>query len=240
MDLKEESILGAQIADHWYYTSKAAALEATLAEVPAVTAIDIGSGSGFFARHLLAHSGLRQVDCVDTAYDADADETLDGGKVVRRRRQLDAAADQADLVLLMDVLEHVDDDAALLRAAADHLAPGGRVLITVPAFGWLWSGHDEFLEHRRRYTLSQVEALLERCGLVVERGHYVFGLVFPAAVLQRLADRLRPGPAGSRLTNHRPIVNRTLGALCRAEVHVQRWNRLAGLSVMVTGRRPMQ
>ena len=236
MDLKEESILGDRIGGHWYYTSKAAAMLRSLAGAEAATAIDVGSGSGFFARHLLERTATRQVDCVDSSYEADADEALEGGKLLRRRHHLDDAISDADLALLMDVLEHVEDDTELLRAAAGHLRPGGRVLVTVPAFGWLWSGHDDYLGHVRRYTLAQVEALFERAGLVVDRGHYFFGLVFPAAVAQRLLDRIRSnGEAASKLKVHSPITNRSLSALSLAETRIQRFNRLAGLSVVVTG-----
>ena len=56
------------------------------------------------------------------------------------------------VILLMDVLEHVDDDVGLLRAYAEPARPGTRFIVSVPAFSWLWSAHDEFLEHRRRYT----------------------------------------------------------------------------------------
>ena len=98
---------------------------------------------------------------------------------------------------MMDVLEHVPDDAALVAEYAARVPPGARFLITVPAFQWMWSGHDVLLEHFRRYTLRQIEAAVSRGGLRVERGCYFYGGVLPLAAATRLAARLRGGPAKS-------------------------------------------
>lgn len=238
MDLKEHEILGDQVATHWYYRSKAAAMLAALDSVGGTVALDIGSGSGFFAQQLLEHTSIDRIDCVDTSYDVATDLETNDGKVIRRRRRLSDAATAVDLAVLMDVLEHVEDDHGLLRAAADRVRPGGSLLITVPAFNWLWSRHDEFLEHHRRYSLTDLEQLVTRTGLTIVQANYLFGLVFPAAVAQRLLDRARRGEeAGSQLRVHAPLTNRVLTALSMAEIRFQRFNRLAGLSVCVLAQR---
>jgi len=238
VDLKEEEILGDQIGEHWYYKSKSAAMLKALGAVQARTAIDVGSGSGFFARELLKRTSVVSIDCVDTSYPADLDEPPTAeGKQLRLRQSLDDAAEGVDLAVLMDVLEHVDDDEALLRAAAERVRPGGSVFVTVPAFQWLWRGHDEFLGHKRRYTLPEVEALVRQAGLVVVSGHYFFGLVLPAAAAQRSFDKLKGTPPGSKLAVYPPAVNRALGALAKMEVPLQHLNRVAGLSVFVRASR---
>src|SRR5439155_683450 len=71
----------------------------------------------------------------------------------------------ADAVLLLDVLEHLDDDVAALVTARRALRPGGLLVITVPAYRWLWSGHDVALGHRRRYTARELSRVVERAGL---------------------------------------------------------------------------
>jgi 2-polyprenyl-3-methyl-5-hydroxy-6-metoxy-1,4-benzoquinol methylase len=243
VDLKESEILGATVEDHWYYQAKQVALLRTVADLDATTAIDIGAGSGYFARRLLAASTVTAIDCVDTSYPASSHERADDGTGIRFLPDLASARRDVDLVLLMDVLEHVDDDHHLLVEATDRLAEHGRVVITVPAYQFLWSGHDEFLEHRRRYNLGQTERLVTSAGLCIERAHYVYGLVFPAAAAQRLADRasrrLRrgEGSAESKLVAHHPVVNRALAAICAAEAPWQRFNRVAGLSVLIRARR---
>ncbi|QJP94376.1 class I SAM-dependent methyltransferase [Pseudomonas fluorescens] len=232
MDLKETDILGDNIGEHWYYCSKAAATRRMLGEAPIKRILDVGAGSGFFSHHLLTHTAAREAWCVDISYPADFSATT-AGKPVHYRRAIDSV--DADLVLLMDVLEHVDDDLGLLKSYVDKVPSGSRFLMTVPAFRFLWSGHDDFLEHKRRYTLGQFEALTEKAGLTVERGAYYFGAVFPMAV----ASRLIPGSSTprSQLKKHHPLVNALLKTLCRLELPLMNLNRVAGLSVFVLARK---
>lgn len=233
MDLKETDILGDSIGEHWYYCSKAAATRRMLGEAPIKRILDVGAGSGFFSHHLLTHTAAREAWCVDISYPADFSATT-AGKPVHYRRAIDSV--DADLVLLMDVLEHVDDDLGLLKSYVDKVPSGSRFLMTVPAFRFLWSGHDDFLEHKRRYTLGQFEALTEKAGLTVERGAYYFGAVFPMAV----ASRLIPGSSTprSQLKKHHSLVNALLKTLCRLELPLMNLNRVAGLSVFVLARKP--
>jgi SAM-dependent methyltransferase len=234
MDLKEEDILGADIARHWYYRAKAAALRRAVAAIEPRRLLDIGAGSGFFSRHLLAETAAQSALCVDIGYDRDRDEQAAGKPVLYRR---DCATTDCDLVLMMDVLEHVDDDRGLLRHYMAKVPSGAHFLVTVPAFGFLWSGHDVFLEHKRRYRLGEIEAAMRDAGLVIVRGAYYFGLVFPLAAAVRLATRGQPEPKSS-LKKHGALTNGLLAATCAIELPLFPINRLAGLSAFVLGRKP--
>ncbi len=234
MDLKEEDILGADIGRHWYYRAKAAALGRAVAGIRPRHILDVGAGSGFFSRHLLAGTEAQSALCVDTGYASDRDDSVTG-KPVRYRRGVDAA--DCDLVLMMDVLEHVEDDRGLVRHYAEKVPRGAHFLVTVPAFQFLWSGHDVFLEHKRRYRLAGIEAVLREAGLDVVRGAYYFGLVFPLAAAVRLAQRTTSEPRSS-LARHGPLANGLLGAICAAELPLFAVNRLAGLSAFVLARKP--
>jgi SAM-dependent methyltransferase len=231
MDLKESELLGATAARHWYYSSKAAAMKRFIEDLRPSRILDVGAGSGFFTRHLLEQGVGRSAICVDTGYPEDRDETF-AGKPLAFRRQIDA--DAADLGLFMDVLEHVDDDAALLASYAQKLPASASFLITVPAHQWLWSDHDVFLEHRRRYGIGQLESTVKNAGLRVDRSSYFFGFVLPIAAAARLAARLSPARAAqprSQLQRHGALTNAVLAGLCRAEMPTLGINRLAGLSV---------
>lgn len=230
MDLKEADILGADIEHHWYYSSKAKAMTRLLEGTVPARILDVGAGSGFFSRHLLAHTDATEAWCVDIRYEADSDES-EAGKTVHYRRSVDAI--DADLVLLMDVLEHVENDAALLKEYVDKVPNGSRFLITVPAFQFLWSGHDDFLEHKRRYTLKQLEAAVQNACLEVVHGFYYFGMVFPIAATFRIAQKAGSNvkPARSQLTRHHPIVNTILKSLCSVELPFMRINRIVGLTI---------
>lgn len=231
MDLKETDILGAEIEQHWYYSSKAKAMSRLLEGITPAKILDVGAGSGFFSRHLLAQTEAAEAWCIDIRYEADSDES-EAGKAVHYRRSVDAI--DADLVLLMDVLEHVDDDVALLNEYVDKVPSGSRFLVTVPAFQFLWSGHDDFLEHKRRYTLNQLETVVRNAGLNVRHGAYYFGMVFPIAAAIRIAQKVdhKRKPAHSQLTMHNPIANAILKSICNIELPVMRINRMAGLTVL--------
>lgn len=234
MDLKEEDILGADIGRHWYYRSKAAALRRAVRDLAPRRLLDVGAGSGFFSRHLLAETPAKSALCVDIGYPADRDDSVAGKPVLYRR---DAGLTDCDLVLMMDVLEHVDDDRWLVRHYADKVPGGAHFLVTVPAFSFLWSGHDVFLEHKRRYTLPAIETTMRDAGLEIVRGSYYFGFVFPLAAAVRLADRNTTEPRSS-LKKQGALTNGLLTALCAAELPLFPINRLAGLSCFVLARKP--
>lgn len=230
MDIKEIDILGDDVAMHWYYRSKAKAVKKLLRGEPMERILDVGAGSGFFSRSLLSQSHAREAWCVDISYTEDSESTQ-AGKPVHFRRSIDSVP--AEVVLLMDVLEHVDDDIGLLKEYAAKVPANTTFLVSVPAFQWLWSAHDVFLEHKRRYTLPQIEHVAQSAGLQVKRGAYYFGAVFPIAVATRVMKKiLKRGTdePKSQLKKHNPLVNGVLGSLCALELAALQHNRLAGLT----------
>lgn len=229
MDLREAGAVNPRA--HWYYRSKARPLLSFLSQAPAPSEIvDVGAGDGFFGRAAAEACAPRApLTLVDAHYPADED---DGGE--RRRRALPPRLPAGALVLLMDVLEHVDDDAGLLRDAVSRCAGPARFFITAPAFQALWSGHDEFLGHRRRYTLPGLESLARGAGLRVDSGYYYFGLLLAPAWLKR-----RAAPAGgSELRSLPRPLDAALSAACALEHPLRRANRLGGLTCVVEGSRP--
>lgn len=240
MDLKETDILGPAIGGHWYYRAKSRAMLKLAGALAPRVVLDIGAGSAFFSRHLLRHTAAASACCVDISYDADSDAS-EAGKPIHFRRAVGPSS--ADLVLLMDVLEHVDDDVALLKEYADKVPSGSTFLISVPAFQCLWSEHDEFLEHRRRYTLAGLEAVVEQAGLEVDKGCYFFAAVLPLAAGLRLVQKIRGKISGkaraprSQLARHHPVVNALLAWVCKLELSWMHFNRLGGLSVFCLARK---
>jgi len=111
--------------------------------------------------------------------------------------QLPLASGAADCVTMLDVLEHLRDDEQALSEVARILKPGGALVLTVPAYGHLWSAHDEALHHFRRYEKHGLRARLREAGLRVEKLSFAMSLLPPAAyvwrhlVLPRLPKRPR-------------------------------------------------
>src|SRR6266550_5910490 len=215
MDLKELELLSGDQESHWYYASKSAALRKCLRDRSPEVILDVGAGSGFFTKVLLRDTTARSATCVDTGYPTDWSEIHFAKSISFRRTGGDP---DADLVLFMDVLEHVDDDVGLLRAHVARARSGTRFVVSVPAFSWLWSSHDDFLHHRRRYTLSGVHELLSAAGLAPLTGFYFFGGLFPAVAAQRIWRRWRGAPDArtprSDLRRHHPLTNAMLRRLC--------------------------
>ncbi len=214
MDIKEEGLLCGNISKHWYYRAKTKATLKLIAKCRKSVLWDVGAGSGFFSRQILSATDCREAICVDTGYETEHEEHI-GHKILRFSRTLPTTP--ADLVLLMDVMEHVEDDFGLLNQYVSSTSVGTSFLITVPAFMRLWSGHDVFLGHYRRYGLASIVAVAKRAGLVIDRHCYFYGLVFPLAAAQRLASRWRFGTNEAPKSQMRPYpapVNFALRAIC--------------------------
>jgi SAM-dependent methyltransferase len=143
----------------------------------------------------------------------------------------------ADVVLLLDVLEHLDDDGEGLRAAGRTLRDDGRLVVTVPAYPWLWSGHDLALGHRRRYVAAGLRRLVADAGYRVERLSYFNTVLFPAVATTRLYKRLRRD-ARHDLERPAPALNTLLEWLFALERHVVTRQALPfGTSLLVVARR---
>jgi SAM-dependent methyltransferase len=143
-----------------------------------------------------------------------------------------------DMVVLLDVLEHLDDDRACLATLAARLRPGGLALITVPAFGFLWSRHDESHHHKRRYRRVELTACLREAGLAPLRVTYFNTLLFPLISALRLAKTLanREGRADDELPG--PWLNRLLYGLFASERLLLRGVRLPfGVSLLAIAER---
>ncbi|MFE8034930.1 methyltransferase domain-containing protein [Thiohalocapsa marina] len=199
--------------------------------------LDIGAGTGFFSDKLLRQTTARSALCVDPAYNSERDTSVVGKSLLFRRAFVKS---QADLVLLMDVLEHVDDDLGLLVDVVEKVATGAFFVITVPAFQSLWSDHDVFLEHRRRYRLEQLEAVVEAAGLRRLCGCYFYGSLLPVAAATRWLGRLGRGGVSaprSQLRKHYKVVNEAFATVCRLELAWYQHNRLAGLTALCLARK---
>ena len=231
MDLKE---LGAVDPDsHWYCQAKLQAV-ASLVERLAPSyrnVLDVGAGDGYFASKLTSQRPDGAFVCVDPNYSMERTES--GGKFVLSAVDADVAS--ADVILMMDVLEHVADDGALLREYVTRARPGSIVLITVPAFEALWSSHDVYMDHFRRYRLTTLVDLATVAGLEVVHSRYLFASIFPVALLGRQARR-RAHPT-SDLRPVTPFLNRIIRWILSVEHRIM-WNRFFGLSALVAARVP--
>jgi SAM-dependent methyltransferase len=124
-----------------------------------------------------------------------------------------------DMIAALDVIEHIDDDAAALASIARRLKPGGKLLMTVPAHQWMWSAHDVVNHHKRRYSKRALKQLIEGSPLRLEAIGYLNSLLFPVAVAERLSSRLR-GKDNADLSLPPKPLNAALEAVFAAERHL--------------------
>jgi SAM-dependent methyltransferase len=178
---------------HWWFRGRLAVILAALRRAlppRRVRLLELGCGSG----NVLASLGrFGEAVGMDAHPDLVAAGRASGLDVRAGHLPDDLGVERgwAEVVLLLDVIEHVDDDLATLRAARAGVSEGGLLVVTVPAYQWLWSGHDEVLGHRRRYTAAQLRAVVERAGFSTVRVSYFNTLLFPLLLLARSWKRLR-------------------------------------------------
>jgi len=125
-----------------------------------------------------------------------------------------------DLVCLFDVLEHVEDDAASLQRIHRLLTPGGRALVTVPAYQWLYAAHDRAHHHFRRYTARQLRRKAREAGLRVAKCGYFNTLLFPLIALRRLLQIATGSQDGQDAALPGRMLNAILYAIFSSEKHI--------------------
>lgn len=205
---------------HWWFRARRDLLAAVLASrvPPGGYVFDVGCGTGYFLAAVKA-AGYRigGFDPEPTAIETCLARGLTG---VERASITDLGRFEgidADAVCFFDVLEHLDDDLAALRGAMRMLKPGGTLLATVPAYRWLWTWHDDYHHHRRRYVRSRLQSVLREAGFREESVRYFNTYLLPLAVAYRGLVRFRtPDPAGMLQPPAAPI-NRLLERVFRAE-----------------------
>ncbi len=185
--------------------------------------LEIGCGTGAFLRSLAGTQGLELVG--SEVYLRGLKSAMSRGAVGVEFIQLDATRipfeSEFDIVAAFDVIEHIEDDEAVLRGIAKALKSGGHVLLTVPQHPFLWSRLDEIVHHKRRYTRRDLEEKVERAGLsVFYATSFVFAL-FPLMLVSRLLDRGRKASAAGsdldRRVRFNPVVNRVFDAVMRID-----------------------
>ncbi|UCG32168.1 MAG: class I SAM-dependent methyltransferase [Phycisphaerales bacterium] len=201
MNPEEYQKLEALDREHWFYAGKRAIVRHWIDRFAALTPdsllVDGGVGTGTWLAEMRHTCRVLGIDDHDESLSISGPK-LDGAVLKASLHQVDLPDNHASVVTLLDVLEHVVDDAAALREMIRITRPGGLLIITVPALPWLWSDWDEILHHQRRYYRRDLLRLIRRPGVEVLRCAYTNSWALPAMVVMRFLRRLIGGPPSGK------------------------------------------
>jgi SAM-dependent methyltransferase len=186
---------------HWWYRGRRTVLDRTIGALrlpPNARILDAGCGSGRNMVELARFGAVTGIELADASITV-AQQRGAGEVVPGSILEMPFADDSFDFAVSLDVIEHLQDDLAALRELRRTIAPGGSLLITVPAYQWLWSGHDEINHHHRRYTRRSLKRVAEQAGWKQARTTYFNSLLLPVAVILRLLDRVNTKTSESSL-----------------------------------------
>jgi SAM-dependent methyltransferase len=227
--------------EHWWWLARRSIVAATLKRLlPHKTdsLLDVGCGAGLNLKAYANQwqcSGLEPDTTLAAAARTNSGVEVLAGSVPGNHPYQDRTF---NAVMMLDVIEHIDDDIGALRDAAELTTPEGHILINVPAMPWLWSVHDEVNEHKRRYTRATLRAAINEAGLELQ-SMTCWGIALaPAAFLARRLFGRSDTAENYTVGVPRPFINSCLRALILLEYHLLRWLPIpVGLSLLAVARR---
>jgi SAM-dependent methyltransferase len=208
---------------HWWYRARRevlAALIRRVAQPPSgARLLEIGCGTGHNFPMLAEFGHVDALELDDEARSMAAQRL--GREIMSAPLPELAGVPERhyDLIGAFDVIEHIEDDHAAVASIASRLKPGGKFVMSVPAHQWMWSAHDVVNHHKRRYSKRSLKALIEGSPLRLDAIGYLNGLLFPAAVAERLAAKAR-GKDGGDLDLPPAPLNTALERTFAAERHL--------------------
>jgi SAM-dependent methyltransferase len=227
---------------HWWFVGRRAVIRRLLKTIPLppdARILEAGCGTGGNLYLLSEHGEVIGFDANELARDL---AQRKAGRIRVMAGSLPARPDDVgenfDLVVALDVLEHIDDDRAAMATILDLVGPGGTALITVPAVKRLWGHHDVRLRHVRRYGKNDLEALVDPgAGRIVFVGHFNL-LLFPLAIGFRLLERILSRDLGNQERMPAAPLNRVLATIFSLERFLVTLGLPLGLSLAMIIERP--
>lgn len=198
--------------ENWWYQARKDLIHKLVAKyaVRPQTLIDVGCGNGMILEsfpHISKKIGV-ETHPIAVKYAREKGLTIFSS--------LNDAPNHADVILMMDVLEHVKEDSAFLREALEKLSPQGKIIVTVPAFQWLWSHHDELVHHVRRYSLRELSSTIEKAGGNIDHISYWNASFFLPTFLHKLSSQKKKSNESDLKPVWKPI-NEALLSTLKAE-----------------------
>lgn len=202
------------------------------------SALDIGCGAGLMLGALAVRGHTCGMDMSDDAIGF-SKEIFDGTiKKGSLPDDVPYATDSFTLITALDVIEHVDDDVGALKALRSRLVDNGIAVITVPAYMFLWSAHDEVNQHKRRYTAKELTSKLKAAGFSIEKLSYFNTLLFPVVYVVRKLNNMLGRDGASDVEMPGDVANFILTKVFGLEKYLLRFMDLPfGVSILAVVRK---
>jgi SAM-dependent methyltransferase len=240
---------------HWWFVGRRAILESFLQRIvessesrlqavqkPAkagsqnIRILDVGCGTGANLEMLGQFGASEGVDVSDDALEFCKSKGLKVHKGLAE--ELPFEDESFEIVTALDVVEHLDDDVAGLREMFRVLKKGGRSLIFVPAFMWLWGVQDDISNHRIRYTKQQIVDRLEKAGFEIERATYANFTFFAPILLGRTLMKITGIKPESENNVNVSALNEFFGKIFSAESGwLKNFNFPFGVSIVIVAKK---
>jgi SAM-dependent methyltransferase len=230
---------------HWWFIGRRRILDKVIRQLNLpdnAKILEAGCGTGGNLQMLARHGQVEAMELEETA------------RIFANQRQVTTVlagslpdkipfeTEKYDLIVAFDVIEHIDDDIAALEGLRNHLKPGGLLVLTVPAFQFLWSHHDDINHHKRRYRLKSLKQVVRRASFTVRYSSYFNTVLFPAVAAVRTLQKLlrieNKSQISSDLTLPSASVNKFLTFLFAQERHfLDKFSLPFGVSALIVGQK---
>lgn len=230
-----------QEESHWWFAARSEIVRRVIERYgnlkPGDTILDVGCGTGAIMKQLSENYKVVGIDMSPLAVEYSKKRGLTDVFLMpvqefpRDKYNVKAA-------ILLDVIEHIDDDVDVLRTVRDIVGPDGRVIVTVPAYKWLWSSHDLVNHHKRRYNSALLRETLDKAGLEPVMMTYYNTLLFPLAVVKKVMGKWKAADQASEAVDQPSgFVNSLFYSVFASEKNlVPNFNLPFGVSLLTVAR----
>ena len=233
---------------YWWFVARHRLIEALLrtrygapgAQSEPLSILDIGCGTGAMSKRVARWGRVVSADFSPLALQFSRRRGL-SNLVGADAMRLPLASNRFDVLIAMDMLEHLPDDCRALAEFLRVLKPGGRLFATVPAYPHLWSEHDVALMHHRRYQRRELRERVTGAGFQLEKLSHTMSLLYPVVAMQRRLNASRPPhdpPQAAMPIVPSPVNSALTGLLAAENALARRLDFPFGVTIVCVARKP--
>ena len=228
MDPKSYSEIAETQLVHWWFVGRRTIIRDTVSrmQLPQPAKIlEVGCGPGGNLKMLNDFGHVKAFEMSEDAINMARKQTSNCFeiKVGSCPNNIPFEGELFDLICMFDVLEHIEEDGETLLALKKLLKDNGKLLITVPAYQWLYGAHDKLLHHKRRYSLNELRSKVENSGYKIEKLSYFNSILFPFALAVRVYEKIFSGAKPSGGGTPKKLINNLLCYLFKSEKYLLRY-----------------